>query len=426
MDIIITPGTLSGHVTVPSSKSAAHRELIAAALAHGTSYIRGMSMSKDMEATMGILKAMGASFTACGKDEADRTIWKVDGGLTCGLRGVNADAGESGSTLRFLIPVGLALGDEVTYTGHGRLAERPLDPYFDLFDEKRIFYSRRKGLPLTVSGQLSPGTYRLSGRVSSQFFTGLLLALPLLSGPSDVIAEGGLESESYIHLTIEALRPFGIEVEEKERGVYHVPGGQSFHPADVHVMGDDSQAAFWLAAGVMGGDLMVQGLSDTSIQGDRVMQSFIRDMGGLLVKEKDGIHVSTSKTHGLTADVSDCPDLVPVLTSLCALSEGTSHIVGAARVRLKECDRLHAMTVELNKLGARIEEEEDALHIEGVPFLSGGRVSSWNDHRVAMALAVAAIKAEGPVYIEGADSVSKSYPLFWNDYAHLGGKIKSV
>lgn len=426
MDAVIHPGPLHGTIEIPSSKSAVHRELIAAALAHGTSHIANVSMSQDIEATIRILTALGASFAEEGNDGTKVNL-AIHGGLKKKEGTLSLFAGESGSTLRFLIPVALVSGNTAVFTGAGRLSKRPLTPYYDIFDEKGISYSGRDGLPLTVSGTLKPGIYRMPGNVSSQFFTGLLMALPLLSGDSEIIAASPLESKSYIDMTVSCLARFGVTVTDKGNGHYHVPGNQEYRPLSMAAEGDDSQSAFWLAAGNLNGRIGIKGLSDGSIQGDRAIQEIIRAMGGMAEKSHDGsVTAETSGLHGITVDVSNVPDLVPALAVLMALADGTSEITGAARVRLKECDRLHAMAEELNRLGAKVTELPEGLHIEGVNRLHGGEVSAWNDHRIAMALAVASTKMDGTLIIHEAESVRKSYPSFWEDFKKAGGRIELV
>ena len=414
MNKTITPGTLYGTLRVPSSKSMTHRELIAAALAKGESVLTGVTPSQDIEATVRILSLMGATFRS---EEADDGLtFHISGGLTKQAGLLVADAGESGSTLRFSIPLGLISGNEVRYEGHGKLPARPLTPYYGIFEEKHISYDNDKGLPLTVKGQLSSGDYALPGDVSSQFFTGLLFALPLAEGDSVLKSTTTLESKSYVDMTLDTLARHGITVHEKTPELYEIPGGQSYRNGVFSVEGDYSQAAFWLVGGLVGGEMRLTGLSPTSKQGDKVILSILKEMGGHISEANGVITARKSETHGTIIDAEDCPDLVPVLAALASVSRGRTEIIHAARVRLKECDRLHAMAVELTKLGARIEEKPDGLVIDGVESLSGAAVSSWNDHRIAMALAVISPQCTGALTIEGAESVRKSYPAFWEDF----------
>ncbi len=417
MNITITPGALSGSLRVPSSKSMTHRELIAAALADGESVVHGVTPSQDIEATVRILSLMGAKFIS---EEAEGGLtFHVSGGLSKQDSLLEADAGESGSTLRFSIPLGLISGNEVRYEGHGKLPARPLTPYYGIFDEKQISYDNDKGLPLTVKGALTGGVYELPGDVSSQFFTGLLFALPLAQEDSTLRSTTTLESKSYVDMTLDTLARHGITIHEKTPELYEIPGGQSYRNGIFSVEGDYSQAAFWLVAGIVGGEISLTGLSATSKQGDKAILEILQEMGGHISEDGGTITAKKSDTHGTIIDAEDCPDLVPVLAALASVSRGRTEIIHAARVRLKECDRLHAMAVELTKLGARIEEKPDGLVIDGVENLTGGTVSSWNDHRIAMALAAISPKCTGDLTIEGAESVRKSYPGFWEDFGRV-------
>ena len=421
MHITITPTPLSGVLRVPSSKSMTHRELIAAALAKGKTTLSGVTPSQDIEATVRILSLMGAHFTE--EASEDGLTFHISGGLSPKEGLLEADAGESGSTLRFLIPLGLISGNTVRYVGHGRLSERPLTPYYGIFDEKGISFDNRGGLPLTVKGSLPGGRYALPGDVSSQFFTGFLFALPLAADDSVLISTTTLESKSYVDMTLDTLARHGITIHEKSPELYEIPGGQSYRSGAFAVEGDYSQAAFWLVAGLSGKEIKLKGLSRASKQGDKAILAILRAMGGDITEIEGLVSAKPSKTHGTTIDAEDCPDLVPALAALAAVSEGTTEIIHASRVRLKECDRLHVMAVELAKLGADIEEKPDGLVIRGRDHLTGGAVSSWNDHRIAMALAAVSAKCSVPLTIEGAESVRKSYPTFWEDFKRVGGIV---
>lgn len=424
MNITITPGPLSGSLRVPSSKSMTHREIIAAALAKGQTEVTGISWSQDIKATCRILTLLGASMKKLESPEG--ITLHIEGGLRKQTGLLTADAGESGSTLRFLIPLALISGNPVVFTGHGRLSERPLTPYYRIFEEKGISYTTEGGLPLKVEGKLPGGHYELPGNVSSQFFTGLLFALPLADGDSLLASTTPLESKSYVDMTVDTLARHGITIHTRGEGSYEIPGGQSYKTGSFAVEGDYSQAAFWLTAALSGGHITLAGLSDTSLQGDKAIVSLYREMGGFIEKGPKGLTAETGRLHGITMDAENVPDLVPAFAAMAAVSEGTTEIIHAGRVRLKECDRLHAMAVELAKLGARITEKPEGLVIHGRPSLSGGTVSSWNDHRIAMALASITPKLTGPLTIEGAESVRKSYPRFWDDFRKLGGNISAA
>ena len=354
MNLTITPGKLSGTVTPPPSKSQAHRLLICAALAGEGSVIHGLADSQDIRATRRCLAELNTERINLPK----------------------FDCGESGSTLRFLIPIALALRGGGIFTGHGRLMERPQKPYFDIFDEKGIRYEQKEGV-LTVEGRLTPGEYRLPGNVSSQFFTGLLMALPLLDGPSVIIPTTRMESEGYIGMTLEAMHEFGVDIASTRSLPPHylIPGGSRYQTAEATVEGDWSQAAFWYAANCLGCTVDVRGVSQHSAQGDRVIESCCQDL---------------SRPGDREIDMSGCPDLAPPVAAAAAVRQGTIRLVNAARLRIKESDRLAAITAALNALGARVTEHPDSLTIYGQDSLTGGTVDCCNDHRIAMMAAVAA------------------------------------
>lgn len=424
MNVIITPHPLQGTVEAPSSKSIGHRDLICAALAEGESLVDNISLSQDIEATCAILRTLGADIEPAVSAHPGRAAYRVRGGLKKQESPLAVDANESGSTLRFLIPVAILSGNKVTFSGKGRLVKRPLTPYYKLFDEKKISYETTAGaLPLTVEGTLQAGDYALAGDVSSQFFTGLLMTLPLLDGDSHLRSTTPLESASYVDMTIDCLRQHGIVIDKEWDGSYRIPGRQHYRPGTYVVEGDYSQAAFWLSAGSLGRAVCCTGLRSQSSQGDEVIVSLIREMGGQ-IEGKTELTACPSDLVGRVIDVEDCPDLVPVLTVLASCAKGITHIIRAGRVRLKECDRLHAMAAELNKIGGDVEEEAEGLIIHGVGSFTGGTVSGWNDHRIAMALAVASQRCSGKLRIEGAECVRKSYPDFWQDFQTLGGILE--
>ena len=406
MNITLDPARLTGTVTPPPSKSQAHRALIAAALAGGVSTLSNLGESQDIAATLAGLQALGA-----GVERVDETTLRIHGlGPSIPQAGAFPclDCGESGSTLRFLIPVALAVtGGKGRFTGRGRLMERPQEPYFRLFEEKGISYGRREGV-LTVEGTLRPGVYALPGDVSSQFFTGLLLALPLLHGDSELRVTTPLQSRDYVEMTLHVLRAFGIDIEKKPDGSFCVPGGQRYQSRDFTVEGDWSQGAFWYAANFLDNQVTLQGLCPESLQGDRQVAL---------------LYWKLARPGDVELDVSQCPDLVPPLAVMAAVRAGTTRLVNAARLRMKESDRLTSVASTLNALGAQVEEHPEHLVIHGVPALTGGvTVDSWNDHRIAMMAAIAATKCSAPVTITGAECVNKSYPTFWEEYKMLGGK----
>lgn len=416
-NIRIIPSDLTGNVCVPASKSVCHRAVICAGLAEGTSRISGIVFSDDIIATMHAMEALGAII----RREGDSLI--ITGTDCTNPVHHTIDCNESGSTLRFLIPLGLN-NQTMTFTGKGQLVERPLNDYFNILDEQQIVYQTADGhLPLSVTGALKPGQFRLRGDVSSQFVSGLLFALPRLESDSSIIITTELESKGYIDLTLSTLALFGIRVINNDYREFIVPGNQKYQSRDYHVEGDYSQVAFWLVAGTLGSPICCTGLNPHSLQGDKVILELLQQMGGKLTIEADSIQASIAITRSIEIDASQCPDLVPILAVLAAVSDGTTRIIRAGRLRIKECDRLKAVTQELNKLGANIVEHEDSLTIYGRRLLTGGTVDSWHDHRIAMALAIASIACQTPVTIQHSECVSKSYPNFWEDFRMLGGKF---
>lgn len=392
MNIKITPQELNGEMFAPPSKSYSHRALICAALGGGEAF--GVGESEDTAATIGCLDAME--------------------------RGEAMFANESGSTLRFMIPIALAKNGECTISGSERLMQRPLDDYFDIFDEKGIEYSL-EGRTLKVKGKLKGGEYRLRGDVSSQFITGLLFALPLTGEDCEIVITTKLESRAYVDMTREIQEKFGVKSVETERG-YFIPGGQKYMPESYCVEGDFSQAAFFLAMG----DVNLKGLNSQSLQGDKAIVDVYRKMG-MQIDYSDGVYTTNGRAlKNIVVDVSQIPDCVPMLACVMAVTEGEGRIVNAARLRIKESDRLRAIYEELTKLGADIFEGEDYLVINGRKQLTGGVCSAHNDHRIAMAIASITPHCAGEVVIEGAECVNKSMPDFWERFRSLGGKADEL
>lgn len=406
MNIRIQPSVLEGTLSVPSSKSCSHRALICAALADGESVIKGISSSKDIEATISAMTAAGAEFVTDGDTVRVRGIGNSP--KTSGI----IDCCESGSTLRFIIPVAAALGMEAQFTGQGRLPERPLDIFTRELSAKGISFTNGGKLPFTLSGKLQSGIYTVEGNVSSQFVTGLLFALPLLNGDSEIHLTSHLESKPYIDITASYLRCFGIEITETENG-YHVRGGQHYTAADCTIEGDYSQAAFFYTANALGSRVTLENLDEKSVQGDKKILEIIREM-------------CYNNKHAFNADCSDIPDLVPILAVLGCFGDEPSVIYNAERLRIKESDRLAAISDTLNRIGGDVRVTDGGLVINPIKSFTGGEVSSHGDHRIVMAAAIAALRAENDVIIRGAEAVEKSYPAFFADYNKLGGKANVI
>ena len=404
---------LSGTVKAKASKSCAHRLLICAALGKSPVKLHCEGMSRDIEATVACLNALGAEISAAGDTITVCPIRKKAEGL-CHLH-----CGESGSTLRFLLPVVGALGAHAVFHMEGRLPERPLAP----LDEELTAHGmtlRKEGDLLYCEGQLSAGEYTLPGNVSSQYISGLLMALPLLAGESCLRVTGKWESAAYVSLTENALRDSGIAFEKKD-SCYTLLGGQSFAlPAKCAVEGDWSNAAFWLCAGaLLEKGLTVTGLRMDSAQGDKEVIAILRKFGAHVEVGEEGIFVSRGEMKGITFSAAAIPDLVPVLSVVAAAAHGETRIEEAARLRIKESDRLQSTCEMLRRLGADAEEKPDGLIVRGGKDLAGGTVSAWGDHRIAMSAAVAAILCRESVTVEGSEAVEKSYPDFWRDYDAL-------
>lgn len=430
MDVRIDPHPLSGTIAAIPSKSMAHRLLICAALCQGITDLVCPTTSDDIEATISCLTALGATVART------RTGMRM---VPITVRGAkptaSLDVGESGSTLRFLLPVIAALGTQAQVTGHGRLAERPLGP---LVEQLRIHGARVSSsgsFPLTVEGKLRPGRFRLPGSVSSQFASGLLLAAPLLDGAVEVAVEEPVESAGYIDLTIAALASFGVSVDirhetmgPKRLCVYTVAADAQLEtPGTCVVEGDWSNAAFWLAAGALGTEpLMVSGLDARSRQGDRAALAALALMGARAGRTQGLVAMRHGRLHGATLDVSGIPDLVPPLAAVASYARGTTRLTGAGRLRLKESDRLATVSAALTVLGGKVAVVGDELHIEGVDALSGGTVDAAGDHRIAMMAAICAASATGPTVIKGASCVNKSYPTFFDDFRQLGGIVSTL
>ena len=419
MDITyIQPNMLKGTVQAPPSKSVAHRAIIAAALSGGRCRIRNVAMSKDIQATLGCMAALGAKVQF---DEKKGEVLLDGREKKPNKKTLTMNCCESGSTLRFMIPLALLTGQKVTFSGEGRLMQRPQKPYADLFAQKGISYIQEENA-IHVKGMLQAGLFQLPGNVSSQFITGLLFALPLLEGDSEIQLTTILESKGSVDLTLQVLKDFGIKIENKNYRRFIIPGGQSYQPCDYTVEADYSQAAFFLVAGALGCDVSVSGLNRESLQGDKKILELLQETGANVEEDVNGAirAIRTNSMHGIRIDAGEIPDLVPILAVLCAFCDGESLIYNAGRLRMKESDRLSAVTCELRHLGVQIEEGADYLKINGAQVVNGTTVSSWNDHRIAMALAIAACRAEGEVAIVDAKkSVTKSYPDFFEVYTAL-------
>ena len=415
---IIKPKKLSGEVIIPPSKSLSHRAIIAASLASGKSEISNVLFSKDIKATIEAMRACGANII---EHKDSLTIYGSEV-----YRAKNElNANESGSTIRFMIPIALVCNEKMIFKGENHLVKRPLDTYYEIFDKIGVKYSHPEDayLPLYTEGGLKAGLYEIRGDISSQFITGLLYALPMLDGDSKLIITTNLESKGYVDLTLDILSKFGIEIENNDYKEFNIKGNQKFKPFDYIVEGDYSQSAFFLVAGALGNDVKLLAMNEFSYQGDKKIINDMIDFGCDVLSDKDTLVCKTNNLTGATIDFSQSPDLGPALTVLASVAKGKSNFINAQRLRIKECDRITCMRIELEKMGANITETIDSMEIIGVDELNGAVIDSHNDHRVAMAVAMAATIATSEVKILNAGCVSKSFPHFWDVYKSLGGEI---
>ena len=398
MRAVIEPHPLRGQAVIPSSKSVAHRMMIAAALSQAPTEIRMNGINEDIEATASCLNALGAKIDFSESGCRVTPVGKLKS-TDCVL-----DCGESGSTLRFLLPAAAALGASCTVLARGRLPERPHEILLRAL-RKHGVRVEDAGWPLHIGGRLTGGEFVIAGNVSSQYITGLMMALPLCPQDSEIRLTTPLESAAYVNLTLDVLAQFGIRA-EKIGGGWRVFGNQRYQsPKVAAVEGDWSGAAVWLAANAMGMEVECGGLNLDSPQADRAVLDLLKKLGGEI-------------------DVSDAPDAAPALAAAAALYEGETRLIGASRLRLKESDRLHAMAEMLGALGVRVRESESELTVFGGKSIRGGEVNGYRDHRIVMAAAILGAAAEGPVAVTDVEAVKKSYPNFFETFRALGGKVR--
>ena len=416
---------LKGEVCAPPSKPYTQRMLIAAALSQGTSKLSNPLESEDTEATLRAAKALGA------KVQVGGNCWTIDGANPIKGAKKPIDCGESGATLRFMIPVAaLALEPSVFVLGKG-LAKRPIEPLLDSLKQLSVkVHSEKVGRKVSIcveGGGIRGGRTSMPGDVSSQFVSGLMFACPLANGDTQLTLTSLLESKSYVLMTENVLSKHGIKVDISEDFKrLKIPAKQTYRPVDERVPGDFSSAAFLLAAAaITKSEVHVKNLDYGTIQGDKAIMRILKQMGvnGKVCENEVEIGGNGELLNSIDVDASDIPDLVPVCTALACYAKGTSKIHDAERLRLKESDRLTALYTELRKMGADITMDESSLTVNGPCNLHGAIIDSHNDHRIAMACAVAALRAEGETVIRDAECVRKSYPLFFNDLRRIGVEV---
>lgn len=414
-DVKFSPFVPNGTVNVPPSKSDVHRAIICAAMANGVSRISPVALSNDIKATIGCIKALGADAVL------ENNVLIVDGTNMYKNKTALLDCGESGSTLRFFIPIAAVGNINATFVGKGKLPQRPIGIFTEALPKAGTVCKTEGGLPLEIKGQLKSGIFEIPGNVSSQFITGLLLALPILEGDSEIVLTSPLESVGYIAMTIRTMKQFGVNIDTTENG-WHIKGGQTYKSCNYTTDGDWSQAAFFMVLGAIGSKVTVKGVAKDSTQGDKKCAEILAEFGAKVTQRDNEVTVEKGDLKAITIDASQIPDLVPVLSVCAAFAEGTTKIINAERLRIKECDRLKATAELLNNLGGKVKELSDGLEITGVSSLKGGNVNGYNDHRIVMSAAVCAARSDEDITATFAMSINKSYPDFYIDYNSIGGK----
>lgn len=400
MKAVFSPSIAKGDICAPPSKSIAHRLMIACALADGQSVIRGISSSDDMLATLSCIRALGAQ-AVCEKD-----VVKISPSKRLPLENATFDCYESGSTLRFVLPIILAIGAEnCMFKCAQRLVERGVDAYESIFAQNNITMQKQTDR-ITVCGKLLSGKYTVRGDISSQYITGLLFALSIADGNSVLKVEEPVESRAYIDITLDIMKKCGVKIDECEKNVFSIKGNQTFDHGVYDVEGDWSNAAFLLAFDRIGGNVNVGGLDKNSVQGDKICLKCFDELDKGFA----------------TIDVSDCPDLAPILFAVSAIKSG-ARFTGTRRLKIKESDRANAMASELEKYGVKVDVEENEATVYGGNVLSPKQaISGHNDHRIVMANAVLLSRVGGR--LEGIEAVKKSYPDFFEDISKLGVKYE--
>lgn len=413
MKVTVKQGIRGGAISAIPSKSDAHRLLICAALADAPTTLICPATSEDIEATAGVLRALGAKIQ---RTEQSYVVTPIKDLPVHAL----LDCGESGSTLRFLLPVAAGLSANATFVGRGRLPQRPMDELYEALTKKGACITNGCKLPFDLSGSLSAGEYEIGGSVSSQYLSGLLMGLPLLAAESRVSVKGILESKGYVLMTLEALSRFGVDI-KREENRFTVAGGRPYKsPGTITVQGDWSNSAFFFCLGALIPEgVTVTGLSEGSAQADKAVLAVLEEMGAQIERLENAITVKKGSLRGVTVDAADIPDLVPVLSIVGAQAEGKTTFINAGRLRAKESDRIKTVCQMISSLGGFAQEHEDGLAVWG--GLRGGEVDGAGDHRIVMAASVAA--ALCPVTVTGAQAVCKSYPAFFEDLSLLGAQI---
>jgi len=408
---------LNGEIYVPVSKSYAHRILIACALSDRPTLVKGRLIGEDINATLECLSSLGVKCEQISEDET--VIYPLD---SIRIDRPTLNVGESGSTLRFMLPLAAALGVSARFKGGGRLNKRPISDLIDSLKGHGALFDREE-IPFSVGGKLAPGNYVINGEISSQYITGLLLSLPILGEDSKITIQGKAVSAGYINITLDILNKFGIYPQKTLEG-FIIKGNQRYiSPGEISIESDWSSACFFAAAGALSGRIKVIGLNPQSKQGDRIVMDLLEKAGGNVIVEKDGIVFSKGNLKGLKFSAKNCPDIVPIMSVLLARAEGNSIITETERLRLKESDRLSAILEILRVFTIDADSKDDRLYITGGQ-IKGGELPGFNDHRMVMSEAIAIVGTQEIVSIWGAQAINKSYPNFFSDFRTLGGTVE--
>lgn len=420
MNALINPSKIGGEICSIPSKSYAHRILICSALSNApTDIVMDTNFSKDIEATAKCLESIGCKVLK--KDDNCITVFPAKTLSTS----PTLDCFESGSTLRFLLPVAVALGNNSTFIGSGRLPSRPISELLNQLENHNVSFSK-SSLPLTVKGKMSGGVFSLSGDVSSQFITGLLLALPLIKEGGEIKLTSPLESKGYVDITVEVMKSFGVNVKKTPTGYIVPPDSKYISPQKIAVQGDWSNAAFWLCSGAISNEVICTGLDLNSSQGDRAILEILRLFGAKIETYENTVRVSPNNKNPFNFDAQDVPDLVPVISVIASVANGVTTITNTQRLKLKECDRIEATINLLQSLGSNASYCDGVLKIFGNGKLDGGKVCGYNDHRIVMSAAIASAVCSSSVTISDANAVLKSYPNFFEDFKKLGGNANVI
>ena len=420
MDAFITPSELEGEISCIPSKSYAHRILICAAFSDApTNVFISINFSKDIEATIGCLESLGCRFDKTSDDCI--TVFPAQSVSKSPV----LNCIESGSTLRFLLPIAAAIGSNASFEGAGKLPIRPINTLVSQLKRHDVTFTC-DSIPTTLGGKMSGGIFSLPGDISSQFVTGLLLSLPLINDGGEIRLLSPLESKSYVDITLEVMENFGVKVENTETGYSIAPNSHYVSPKQIDVQGDWSNAAFWLCSGAIGKKITCTGLDPSSAQGDKAIIEVLKLYGADVQQGENFVSVAPKSRNPFCIDAKDIPDLVPIICVLASVANGVSKIKNTQRLRLKECDRIDGVMSLLKSLGSNASYRDGELTIYGKSTLTGGIVNGFNDHRIVMSAAIAATMCLSDVKITDANAVSKSYPDFFDDYKKLGGNINVI